>query len=228
MILHPLAQVLIYALVLSQIMKSKLPGIDNHYAYPIYLLAGMVGWSLFSDILGRSLTIFIENANLLKKMSFPKLTLPLIAIGSSLVSFLLLMFIMFIVFGFLGHMPLNAIQWIPLLIILTLGLSIGLGLLMGIINVFIRDLGQVMTIVLQFWFWLTPIVYTPSIIPEKYHALLMLNPMTSIIMGYHNVLVYDKAPDINLLLYPAIVSIVAMTLALVMFKKANEEMADVL
>ena len=125
-------------------------------------------------------------------------------------------------------MPLNAIQWIPLLIILTLGLSIGLGLLMGIINVFIRDLGQVMTIVLQFWFWLTPIVYTPSIIPEKYHALLMLNPMTSIIMGYHNVLVYDKAPDINLLLYPAIVSIVAMTLALVMFKKANEEMADVL
>ena len=119
---------------------------------------------------------------------------------------------------------LQVFYYLAAMIVFILGISY----ITSAVVIFFKDVGQLVTMVLQFWFWLTPIVYTPSIIPEKYHALLMLNPMTSIIMGYHNVLVYDKAPDINLLLYPAIVSIVAMTLALVMFKKANEEMADVL
>jgi lipopolysaccharide transport system permease protein len=228
MLLHPLAQVLIYALVLSQIMSAKLPGIESQYAYPIYLLAGMLGWTLFSEILTRLLTVFIDNGNLLKKMAFPKLALPLIAIGSALINFTLLFLIMFIVFAFLGHMPLHAIYWLPILILITIGLSIGIGLILGTINVFIRDIGQAMTIILQFWFWLTPIVYMPSIIPEKYQGLLMMNPMTGIIMGYQSVLVYDKTPDAGLLIYPAIVAAATMVLAMIIFRRASEEMADVL
>ena len=228
MIIHPLAQVLMYALILSQIMRAKLPGIESQYAYPIYLIAGLVGWSLFIDIFNRSLTIFIDNANLLKKMSFPKLTLPLITIGTSLVNFLLLFTVMYIIFIFLGHIPYHALYWIPILVFITLGLSVGLGLFLGILNVFIRDIGQIMTIVLQFWFWFTPIVYATTIIPEKYQDLLLINPMTGIIMAYHNILVYDKIPQVSLLIYPTIVAIIALILAFVIFKKANEEMADVL
>jgi len=228
MVLHPLAQVLIYALVLSQIMSSKLPGIDNHYAYPIYLLAGMLGWSLFSDIMGRLLNIFITNADMLKKISFPKLVLPVITIGSTLINFLLMLAIMFIVFAFLGHMPYHAILWLPVLIVITIGLAVGLGLILGTLNVFIRDIGQMMAIILQFWFWLTPVVYMPSIIPEKYHWLLMTNPMTSIMMGYHNVLVYDKAPDLMILVYPTLLALGSMLFALMLFRKASGEMADVL
>ncbi len=228
MILHPLAQVLIYALVLSQIMKAKLPGVESQYAYPIYLLAGMLGWSLFSEVLGRLLTVFIDNGNLLKKLAFPKLALPLITIGSALTNFTLLLLMMFIVFAFLDHMPLHAIYWLPLLILMTIGLAVGIGLILGTLNVFIRDIGQFMTIVLQFWFWLTPIVYMPSIIPEKYHGLLVMNPLTGIIMGYQNILVYNKAPDTSLLVYPSIVAAISLVLALIIFTKAREEMADVL
>lgn len=228
MILHPLAQVLIYTLILSQIMTAKLPGLETQYAYPIYLLSGMVGWTLFSDILGRSLTLFIDNANLLKKLSFPKLTLPLITVGSSLINFIFLFIMMFIVFSLLGHLPLHALYWIPLLVLITLGLAIGIGLLLGIINIFIRDVGHIMTIILQFWFWLTPVVYMISIIPEKYHGFLMLNPMTGIIMGYQNILVYDKVPDVSLLIYPSVISIIAIIFAMVIFQKANEEMTDIL
>ncbi len=228
MLLHPLAQVLIYALILSQIMSAKLPGIESQYAYPIYLLAGMLGWTLFSEILSRLLTVFIDNGNLLKKMAFPKLALPLITIGSALINFVLLFIIMFIVFAFLGHTPLHSLYWLPLLILITMGLAVGIGLILGTINVFIRDIGQAMTIILQFWFWLTPIVYMPSIIPEKYQGLLMMNPMTGVIMGYQNVLVYDKAPDTGLLLYPGLLTIATMVLALIVFRKASEEMADVL
>ena len=228
MVLHPLALVLVYALILSQIMTAKLPGVATQYAYPIYILAGMVGWTLFSEIFGRSLTVFIDNGNLIKKMAFPKLALPLITIGSAFVNFLLLFVMMFVVFGFLGHLPFHALHWIPLLVILTVGLALGMGLFFGILNVFIRDIGQVMNIVLQFWFWLTPIVYMMSIVPEKYHWMFMFNPMTGISMGYQNILLYDKAPELSILIYPSIFAFVFLVLAMIIFKKANEEMADVL
>ena len=228
MVLHPLALVLIYALILSQIMTAKLPGVASQYAYPIYILSGMVGWTLFSEILGRSLTVFIDNGNLLKKMTFPKLSLPLITIGSALVNFLFLFLMMFVVFGFLGHLPYHALLWMPILVILTVGLATGLGLFFGVLNVFMRDVGQVMNIILQFWFWLTPVVYMSSIIPERYHSLLMLNPMTGITMGYQNVLLYDKAPDWSILIYPSIFTVVSLVMAMIIFKKASEEMADVL
>jgi lipopolysaccharide transport system permease protein len=228
MILNPLAQVLIYALVLSAVLKAKLPGIDSQYAYAIYLMAGMTGWNLFFEIVNRSLNVFIENGNLFKKMSFPKLTLPFIVIGSSLVNFFLLLLAMFVVFAFLGHTMFHAILWLPLLIAITLMMAVGIGLMLGILNVFIRDIGQIMSILLQFWFWLTPVVYTLSIIPEEYRHLFFLNPMVGVIEGYHNVLVYGKAPDLHLLLYPVAVGTVSLVLALFMYRKANEEMADVL
>tara|TARA_R110001583_G_scaffold152231_3_gene304026 strand:+ start:375 stop:1169 length:795 start_codon:yes stop_codon:yes gene_type:complete len=228
MVLHPLALVLIYALILSQVMTAKLPEVATQYAYPVYILSGIVGWMLFSEILGRSITVFIDNGNLLKKMSFPKLALPLIVIGSGLINFLLLFITIFVVFGFLGHLPFHALYWLPLLILITLALAVGIGLFFGVLNVFIRDIGQIMTIVLQFWFWLTPIVYMASIVPEKYHWFLMLNPMTGVTLGFQSVLLYDKSPDVSLLIYPSIFSIIMLILAMVIFKKASEEMADVL
>lgn len=228
MILHPLALVLIYALILSQIMAAKLPGVSTQYAYPIYILAGMVGWTLFSEILGRSLTMFIDNGNLLKKLVFPKLTLPLIVVGSGFVNFIFLLGMVFVVFGFLGHLPYHGLVWLPVLIILTVALAVGIGLFFGVLNVFVRDIGQVMNIVLQFWFWLTPIVYMPSIVPQQYHWLLMLNPMTGVVMGYQSILLYDKAPQLSFLVYPFLFASSFLLAALFLFKKANKEMADVL
>ena len=228
MILHPLAQVLVYALILSQIMTAKLPQVTSNYAYPIYILSGIAGWTLFAEILGKSLNVFIANGNLLKKMSFPKLALPLITIGTALVNFSIFIVMMFIVFGFLGHLPIHALQWLPILTLITLMLGIGIGLFLGTLNVFIRDIGQFMEVVLNFWFWFTPVVYMISIVPEKYHGLLMLNPMTGIVLGFQNVLLYDKAPDLSLLIYPSIFAIISLGLAMIIFYKAREEMADVL
>ncbi len=228
MIFHPLAQVLIYALVLSAVLKAKLAGIDSQYAYAIYLMAGMVAWNLFIDIASRSLSVFIDNGNLIQKMSFPKLTLPLIIIGSSLTNFIFLFLAMIVVFGFLGHFTSIVILWIPILMLITVTLAIGIGLTLGILNVFIRDIGQIMTIIFQFWFWLTPIVYSKSMIPEEYQDLLLLNPMSGIIEGYHSILVYDKMPNLELLIYPSILAILTLGLSLFLYQKSNKEMADLL
>src|SRR5215475_5693166 len=168
MVIHPLAQVVIFAFILSAVLASKLPGIDNRYAYALYLMAGMLAWSLFTELVSRSLTVFVDNAGLLKKMMFPRICLPLIVSGSALVNSLLLFVAILAVFALLGHQPGWSLLWLPVLIVLNVMLGAGLGLLIGVFNVFRRDVGQVVPIVLQFWFWFTPIIYMPTVLGERY------------------------------------------------------------
>ena len=113
---------------------------------------------LFSEIIGRCLNIFIEQGNLMKKMSFPRITLPAIVVGSSLLNnFFLLIAVMgiFVVFG--QQFSMTMLWVIPLTFSVVL-LAMGIGLILGILNVFLRDIGQVVPIMLQIWFWFTPIV----------------------------------------------------------------------
>jgi len=228
MVLHPLAQVAIYALVLSAVLSAKLPGIDNRFAYALYLMSGILGWNLFSEVLGRSVNIFVENGNLIKKLSFPKITLPIVVVGTALVNNILLFAAILLVFGLLGHTPGLTILWLPMMVAITLGLAAGLGIFLAILNVFIRDISEIMGIVLQFWFWLTPIVYMHNIIPEQHRKLLFLNPLTSVIVGFQDILLYKKSPDFYSLIYPFVLAIVLLAAAFVMYKRGSEDMADAL
>jgi lipopolysaccharide transport system permease protein len=228
MILQPLAQVAIYALVLSRVLAAKLPGIDNQYAYVIYLTSGILGWALFAEILSRCLTIFVDNGNLMKKVVFPRMCLPMIVGGSALVNNLLLMVATVGVFLLIGHNPGWSVLWLLLLVPITLAFALGLGLVLGTLNVFVRDVGQIMNVVLQLWFWLTPIVYMPSIVPERFKLIISLNPMYTLVLAYQNVLLFGKAPDLLQLGHVAVVSAVLLLLALMMFRRSSAEMVDVL
>jgi lipopolysaccharide transport system permease protein len=226
MILNPLAQVLIFAFVLSAVMSAKLPGINNRFAYAIYLMAGTLGWSLFSEIINRCLTLFIDSGNILKKLAFPKIALPLIVTGSALVNNVLLFLAILVIFGVLGHLPGPALLWLPLLTAITVALALGLGLALGVLNVFMRDVGQVVPVALQFLYWFTPIVYMANIIPAQYRAYLVFNPLIPIIGGYQDVLLYGRAPDPARLAGSCLVAAVMLLLALVLFRKASPEMVD--
>lgn len=227
-VLYPLAQVVIYAFVLSIVMAAKLPGLTNTYAYPIYLTAGILAWTLFSEILSRCLNVFIENGNLLKKMVFPRLALPAIVCGSALLNNLVLLASVLLIFSLLGHLPNIQLLWLPLLTLLLMGLALGLGLTLGLLNVFFRDVGQIVGIVLQFSFWLTPIVYNIDMIGEQYRRFLHINPMTGIVQAYQSVLVYERAPDFSLLVYPIICALVTLLLAVFLYRRAIDEVVDVL
>lgn len=228
MVLQPLAQVAIYALVLSRIMAAKLPGIDNRYAYVIYLMAGMIAWSLFAEVVTRSLTMFVDSGNLMKKMAFPRVCLPIIIGGSSLVNNLLLLVTAIGVFLLIGHPPTLAMLWLPLLIGINLAFGLGIGLILGVINVFVRDVAQVMTVVLQLLFWLTPIVYMPSIIPDPLRAVLEFNPMMHMVVAFQNVMLYGRAPGFDGLAVLAVASAALLLFALFLFRRAAPEMVDVL
>lgn len=228
MILQPLAQVAIYALILSRVLAAKLPGIDNRYAYVIYLLAGMLAWSLFAEVVMRCLTIFVDNASLLKKIVFPRMCLPLIVSGSCLVNNIVLLAATLGVYSLIGHAPTLAWLWLPVLIAVNLAFALGLGLVLGVLNVFIRDVAQVMMVVLQLWFWLTPVVYMASILPTGMYDLMKFNPMYLIVMSFQQVLLWGRTPDLEGLVAIAMVSAVLLGMALVLFRKSSPDMVDVL
>lgn len=228
MIIHPLSQVAIYALVLSNVIQAKLPDIDHSYAYALYLMAGIVAWNLFSDIIGRYLTLFIEQGNLMKKMKFPRITLPAVVLGSALLNNLLLIISLIVVFALMGQKITPEILWLIPLVLMTIALATGIGLVLGILNVFVRDIGQVVPIVMQVWFWLTPIIYPVSVIPEKFKGSMAYNPMFPIVSAYQDILVYNKAPDYMSIAWIAAISIVLMAFGLFLFRRAAPEMVDVL
>lgn len=228
MVLHPLAQVVMFALVLSAVLSAKLPGIENRYAYAIYLMAGILAWSLFSEIISRCLTIFIDNGNLLKKLVFPRISLPVIVAGSAFVNNTLLFSAIIAVFAVLGHIPSVSLVWLPFLFAVNVALALGLGLVLGVLNVFMRDIGQIVPVLLQFGFWFTPIVYMPSIVPEAYRHWLPFNPMYHVVTGYQDVLVFDRAPEVTGPLVVAVLAIALLGFALFLFRKASAEMVDVL
>ncbi len=228
MIIHPLVQVLIFSFILSSLMRARVPGLQSKYAYAIYLMAGTLAWSMFAEIIQRCLTIFIDNANQLKKVVFPRICLPLIVTGSSVIANIMLLVTITIVFAFLGHFPGISLISLPLVFLLNIALALGLGLTMGVLNVFIRDIGQAIPILLQVGYWFTPIVYLPVIIPEPYRRWLALNPMYALVEAYHDILVSGKFPAFTTLLPVTAFAFVMLALALYLFRRSNAEMVDVL
>lgn len=228
MIIHPLAQVLIFSFVFSEVMMARMPGVNNRYAYAIYLMSGTLAWSLFSDIIQRCLTVFIENGNLLQKMVFPRICLPLIVVGNAIVTNLLLLVAIIGVFVLLGHLPGPVVLFLPLLMLQVVALAVGAGLCLGILNVFIRDIGQVVPILLQLGFWFTPIVYMPEIVPQQYRHLLAFNPLYSLVTSYQGALVFNRQPAWESLAPIAVLSALLLALALYLFRRASAEMVDVL
>ena len=225
-VLNPLAMIFVYTLVFSRVIHTRLPGVDSTYAYSIYLCSGILTWSLFSEIVTRCQVMFIENANLLKKISFPRICLPVVVVLSSTINFLIIftLFTLFLVFS--GNFPGWAYLGIFPLLIIEIIFSVGLGVIVGVLNVFFRDVGQFMGIALQFWFWLTPIVYSLDSLPAFTRPYLALNPMTSLISNYQGIFVGHLFPQWQSLLLFGLLSIFMCSLGMILFKKHCIDMVD--
>lgn len=225
-ILNPLAMIIVYTVIFSQVMRAKLPGVDSTFAYSIYLCAGVLTWGLFAEIIGRGQSVFIENANLLKKLNFPRICLPIVVVLNAGLNFA-------IIFGlFTGFLLLsgNFPGWVYLAIfpvlMVQIAFSIGLGIILGVLNVFFRDVGQVFGVLLQFWFWFTPIVYPHTILPEKVRSIIAWNPMAPLIEAYQNILVNGQWPRWEALLPITLLGAALCLIGLRLFRKRSGEMVD--
>ena len=225
-VLNPLAMIVVYTVIFAQVMQAKLPGVDKTFAYSIYLCAGLLTWSLFAEIISRAQNIFIENANLIKKLNFPRLCLPVTVVITAVLNFAILfgLFTGFLIisgnfpgWAYLAMLPVLAIQ-----IVFAIGLGIGV----GVLNVFFRDVGQFFSLFLQFWFWFTPIVYPVTILPERLQPLVLLNPMAGLAGAYQTILVRGQWPNWQSLWPVAVLSIVLCVFGFQLFRKHAAEMVD--
>lgn len=225
-VLNPLSMIIVYTVVFSHIMRARLPGVDDGMAYSVYLCAGLLAWGLFTEITLRSQNMFLENANLLKKISFPRICLPVIVLINAGINFAI---IMGLFLGFLlitGRWPGMAMLALLPLMALQMMFCAGLGMVLGVLNVFFRDVGQLFGICLQFWFWLTPIVYPMSILPDWVQRLLQLNPLTNLIASYQNMFLYGQWPVWSSLLPIFVTGVVFCLIGLRLFRQRVGEMVD--
>jgi lipopolysaccharide transport system permease protein len=227
-VLHPLAQSLVFALILSEVLAARLPRIDNKAAYAIYVMAGMAAWGLFAEIVNRSLTMFLDHAGSLKKVSFPRSCMPLIVFGNALFNHLILLAVAMAVFIAFGHYPTWTWLALPLGMALITVFAFGVGITLGILNVFSRDVAQVFSVILQIWFWLTPIVYTRETPPEYFRWYLDVNPLTPLVSFYQQVMLYGEWPTLDTLAVPAVIGSALFVGAFALFRRAGPEMVDAL
>ncbi len=224
-LLQPIGTVVVLTLVFTRIMQSRLPG-GSAYSYSIYLCAGVFSWGLFAEIVQRELNVFIEHGNLLKKSNFPRSSLPLIVALSALINFLMAFAIYVIFLLAIGKFPGWVVLWsVPVVLLMTL-FGVGLGILLGTANVFFRDLGPAVPILMQFWFWLTPIVYPLSAVPEFIRPWLSLNPVTPMVAALHRIFTEGHAPLWPTLAGPAGIALLLCIAGLAAFRSQSENIVD--
>jgi lipopolysaccharide transport system permease protein len=228
LIAQPLATIVIFTVIFVNIMRPGMPAHESKFAYSIYLCAGVLVYSLFSEMLARSVSVFVENANLLKKIYFPKLCLPIIVMVSSLLNFAVTMslFAGFLVLAgaFPGWVVLCAVPVLAVLVVFTMGL----GMFLACINVFYRDVQQMVQVLVQFWFWLTPIVYLPATLPDRVADLLGWNPLFPVIRACQGIFLDQAVPDWSSLVYPALLGLFFTGLGILAFYRLQGEIVDAL
>ena len=225
-ILNPLAMIVVYTIIFSNVMGSRLPGNPTGFAYSIYLCAGILTWGLFAEITSRGQTVFLEHANLIKKLSFPRICLPIIVVLNALVNFAIVFGLFTVFLVATGNFPGWAFAALVPVLLVQILFAIGLGMVLGVLNVFFRDVGQFFAILLQFWFWFTPIVYVPTALPAPLQDALRFNPMAALVAAYQGIVLHGQAPHWASLLPVTVLGLLACVLGMRMFRKRAGEMVD--
>jgi len=225
--IQPTATILIFWFVFQVGFKSKPVG---DFPFILWLISGMLPWFFFAEAISSTTNSIISNSFLVKKVLFDVKLLPIISILTALIVHLFFIFFMFFMFIYYGFYP--NIYWIQIayylfaLIILILGIS----WITSSVVVFFKDMGQIIAMVLQFGFWLTPIFWSIDMIPSKYHWIIKLNPLVYIIEGYRDSLIHYKWfwEHPNMSLYYWSITAIIFIIGLVTFKRLRPHFADVI
>ena len=224
---QPLVTILIFWFVFQVGFKSM--PVDN-FPFILWLLAGMVPWFFFAESLQSATQSVLSNNFLVKKVVFRVSLLPIIQIISALTIHLFFILFMFGMFIYYGYTP--SLYWLQIIYYLfsTIILVLGISWLTSSIVVFFRDLGQIVSMIVQFGFWLTPIFWSIKILPEKYHSILAYNTAYYLVEGYRDSLIYNvwfwEKPKMTLIYW--LITTVLFIGGAVVFRKLRPHFADVL
>lgn len=219
--INPLLQLLVYNMVFSVILRT---GIEKYY---LFLFVALIPWIFFSAaITGGSVSIIMQK-DLVKKIYFPREVIPISYVTSCFVNMLLSFVVVFAVVFVAGVRPsVQALLCLPVIMIVEYMLALGIAMITSAITVYFRDMEHILGIVAMAWMYLTPVVYDESMCPEKYIKLFHINPMTSIIMAYRDILYYGKVPEMRTLAEAVVLGAVCLVVGSVVFVRLKKHFAE--
>lgn len=222
-IFQPLMTMLIFTLVFGKFANVPSDGLP----YPIFAFAALLPWTFFSEAISRSSASLVSDANLLRKVYFPRLIIPLAAVLTPVADFLLSFIFLMVMMAWFG-IPLSwAIATLPLFLLLSFVSSLAVGLWLSALNVRYRDVRHTVPFLVQFWLYASPVAYPLTLVPEQWRWLYSLNPMVGVIEGFRWALLGQHIPDLGAVAVSGAVVALLLVGGLIFFKQMERTFADV-
>jgi lipopolysaccharide transport system permease protein len=189
-IIQPLFLMIVFSLFFGGLAQIPSDGVP----YPLFSLAALLPWTLFAEGMTRSTISMVSNANIMTKVYFPRLIMPVASIMSPLVDFCVAFGILIIMMAYYGFVPTINVIFLPLLVVFAMMTSLAVGLWLSALNVKYRDFQYTVPFLIQIWMFASPVVYPASMVPEQFRLLYALNPMTGVIEGFRWALLGTNPP----------------------------------
>lgn len=222
-IIQPLFSMLVFTVVFGRLAKIPSDGIP----YPLFSYAALLPWNYFAQGLSSSSDSLVGSANLIKKVYFPRLAIPVAAVCGGVVDFLIAFCVLLLMMGYFGVRPTANVVWLPLFLLLALVTALGVGLWLSALNVQYRDVKYTVPFLVQFWMYATPIVYPSSLLPEPWKTLYGLNPMAGVVEGFRWALLGVKTPPGPMLWASVAAAVGLLVSGAFFFRRMEKTFADV-
>lgn len=227
-IVHPLVMLASYAFVFQVCLKQTLPPGSLTRNYTIFMFCGYLPWMLFQETVSRSAGSLVEQSNLITKTVFPSEVVPVSIFLASLIHHLIGVVLVLAGVFYVQQMVSPMIALLPLYMLFIGLLAVGVGWVVSSLHVYLRDTGQVLSVVLQLWFWMTPIMITEDLIPKRFHAIIDWNPMAWVVRAYRDRLLSAAWPSWHEVSILALYSIAVFVTGGLFFRHLKRGFADVL
>lgn len=221
-IIQPFTTMVVFSLFFGKLGKISSDGIP----YPIFCYVALVPWTFFANGLTQSSDSLIGNANLIKKVYFPRLTIPIAAVLSGIVDFGLAFVVLLGMMLYYGIMPTSHIVWLPLFLLLALVTALGFGLWLSALNLKYRDVRYVVPFLTQLWLFATPIAYSSTILPERWQLVYGLNPMAGVVKGFRWALLGTKASPGPIVVASSLAALLILISGAFYFRRMEKTFAD--
>jgi lipopolysaccharide transport system permease protein len=222
-ILRPFLTMVVFSIFFGNLAKVPSDGIP----YPIYTFTALLPWELFATALSQASRSLVQNTNMVTKIYFPRMILPISSILAGVVDFLVAFLVLIGMMIFYKITPTIYIWTLPLYLLLTLVTALGVGLWLSALNVLYRDINYITPFLTQFWLYITPIAYPVSMIPEKWRLIYALNPMSGVVDGFRWALLGNQqsAPG-PMLIVSSVIAVVTLVSGLFYFRRMERQFAD--
>jgi lipopolysaccharide transport system permease protein len=222
-ILRPFMMMVVFSIFFGGLAEVPSDGLP----YPVFSYAGLLPWELFAGALSIASRSLVTNRHMITKVYFPRIILPISSILGGLVDFMIAFVILILMMVFYGITPTANIWTLPLFLILALVTALGTSLWLSAMNVLYRDIGYILPFLSQFWMFISPVVYSTTMIPDSFQLLYALNPMTGVVNGFRWALlgIEDVAPGPSLVM-SSIVAVVILVTGMIYFRRTERQFAD--